>query len=80
MDRNELIYRILLGIKEGKAPKWTDFGITKDEFGGTVENMSNDKLIENATLSRGGLGNKVQIVYLNYAKLTTAGHEYIENY
>ncbi|MEH7484968.1 hypothetical protein V7157_28635 [Neobacillus drentensis] len=80
MDRYELIYKILKSIEQGKEPHWNDFGIDKEEFGLVAEHIKDNNLATNVTVSRGGLGNKVQIVFLNHSKLTSGGYDFIRKY
>lgn len=78
-DQKKILYSILKEVKEkDNEPTWNDYGITKDEFGHVVEMAINEKLISNAHVSRGGIGNKVQIIWLNNAQITLKGLNYLE--
>lgn len=78
MDKRKLIYSILKEIEQGNAPKFSDYGITKDEFGDTLEMMQSGNLITGATITRAGIGNKVVFCITNYSKLTMDGLKYLE--
>lgn len=80
MERNELIYKILKALEQGKEPHWNDFGLDKEDFGHLAEQIRDENLATNVTVTRGGIGNKVQIVFLNHSKLTSDGYDYIKKY
>lgn len=78
MSRNELIIAVLKAVESGNEPNHNDYDVTKDEFGDVVEMTSNEGLLENATVQRGGIGNKVAFVHMKNAKITMRGLKYLE--
>ena len=78
MDKKQLIYKILEGLNNGVEPKFNDYDVDKDTFGDVVELMQNEGLISGATVTRGGMGSKVMIVFLNHAKVEMSGLNYLE--
>jgi len=78
MEKLKLIYNILESLNNGHEPQFNDYEVDKDTFGDVVEIMQNDGLISGATVSRGGSGNKVQIVLLNTARVEVKGLNYLK--
>lgn len=78
MDINTLIITVLELLNNGKEPKFNELGVDKDTFGDVVESMQNDGLISGANVVRGGMGGKVQTVFLNYARIEIKGLKYLE--
>lgn len=80
MNKKELIKEILKSIEKVNEPTFIDYDLTKEDFGNLVDLMVDENLIKDATVIRGGIGNKVQIVFLNTAKITMKGINYLEQY
>nr|WP_145404253.1 hypothetical protein [Paenibacillus xylanexedens] len=78
MSDRDIVYEILKIIQSGKEPKKEDIGADKESFHEWMEQIHDDKLVENISFSRGGSVNKILIVFANGAKLTKAGRDYIE--
>lgn len=78
MNRIKIIYSILKEVQNGTFPNQEDYGITKDQFGDVVDMIIDEELIVNATVVRGGQGNKVQTVFLQHAKISIKGLSYLE--
>lgn len=76
MDKNIILY-ILEGIHNNEEPRFYDFDIDKETFGGIVEEIQNKGLISGAKISRVGLENKVAVVSLQTAKMEIKGINYI---
>lgn len=77
MNRRKIIFSILKEIEKGEQePKHADYDITYEQFGDIVEMMQNDKLIEGASFAK-GVG-KISIVWLNTAKITMKGLDYLD--
>jgi acyl CoA:acetate/3-ketoacid CoA transferase alpha subunit len=79
MNKKKIIYSILKEIEKGDSePRAGDYEINQNEFGNLIDLMQNDGLIIGATVTRGGMGHNVQIVFLNTAKITMRGLDYLE--
>ena len=66
-------------MNNGEEPRPVDFSVDKELFGEVVEIMATQGLIENETVSRGGIGGKVQFVHLKHTKVTLPGLDYLKN-
>ncbi|MDW4528100.1 hypothetical protein R3398_17170 [Rossellomorea marisflavi] len=80
MESTYLKYQILKTISEGKEPHWLDLDLSKDEFGILIERLNEAAFLENATVTRGGQGYKVQFIHLKHSKVTNSGYKFIESY
>ena len=79
MNKKRIIYSILKEIEKGEnEPRFTDYDINLDEFGDLVKLIQNDELIKGASVIQGGMGNHVQMVLLDSAKITMKGLNYLE--
>lgn len=78
VNHKKILYSILKEVKDGNQPSRNDYGIELEDFGTIVEIAKSNGFIENAAVSRGGRGNKVQLVLLNNARITLNGLEYLE--
>lgn len=52
-------------------------GVTKEELGTALEELTEKKLISGASVVRGGRGNSVRIIFCNDARITMDGEEYL---
>lgn len=78
-NKRKIIYSILKEIEKNEVePKAEDYGISNAEFGDIIEMMGEEKLIKGSGVARGGRGNKAQIVFLNGAKVTIKGLDYLD--
>lgn len=79
MSKNKL--KIMLSfmreLNDGNIPTANDYQITQDEFGDIIEMCQDAGYIKNATVLRGGQGNKVHGIWLDAVKLTVRGLEYL---
>lgn len=66
-------------IDKGNYPKFSDYGITVEEFGNIVDMCKNEGYIEGGAVSRGGQGNKAKVVWLEGSRLTLKGLQYLED-
>ncbi len=72
-------YSILKEIEKGDSiPKYTGYGISKEEFGEIVELIIGDELIKDGEVNRMGIGNKIQYIFLTKARLTSKGYQYLK--
>ncbi|WP_277679216.1 YjcQ family protein [Gracilibacillus dipsosauri] len=78
MDREQLKILILKDLKDGQEPKYQELDVDKNLFGEVVENMEESGLIKNSSVVRGGMGNVVQMAFLNHARITDFGLRYLE--
>lgn len=79
MNTKKIIFSILTEIKKGEQePKPSDYDLSIEQFGEMVQIMIDGDYIKNAGISRGGEGNKPLIVWLDKAKITMAGLNYLE--
>ena len=79
MSKRKIIYSILKELEIGSfEPKATDYDMSEAEFGDVVEMMENDGLIKGSAVTRGGRGNEAKLVFLNTAKVTIKGLDYLE--
>lgn len=75
----KLIYNILSQIEKGeKTPTWKDDGIDKEFYAATIDMMENDGLIKGANVIKGGIGSKVNAIFLKNAQITLKGVKYLE--
>ena len=81
INEKKVIISLLAELRddEEKKPHWDDYGISKEKFASIVEMMVDEGLIKNASISRGGIGNKAQAVFLNNAKVTLKGLDYLQD-
>jgi len=79
LNKRKLIYSILKEIDNGNEPSFNDYDVTLEQLGEVVEMMASGNLIENATVQRGGIGNKVIYTHLKHTKVTIDGLQYIED-
>ncbi|WP_153733159.1 hypothetical protein [Sporosarcina obsidiansis] len=59
MNKIKLFYSILKEFDKGNDPSFKDYDVTLEQFGDVVEMIALGNLIENATIQRGGIFNKV---------------------
>lgn len=79
MNKRKVIYSILKELEAEKSePKAEDYNISLAKFGDIVDMMENDGLITGSAISRGGRGNEAKVVFLNSAKVTIKGLDYLE--
>lgn len=78
MNRKRLIFSVLKEVEKCNYPNCSDYDVTKDQYGDIIDLMVSNNLISNASVVRGGRGNKVQIIFLNKAKITLEGLGYLE--
>jgi hypothetical protein len=78
MSKQKLMYSILKEIEKGNRPSQLDYDITKDEFGEIIELLLDEGMLKNASVIRGGIGNKVQGVLLNGSRIGMPGLNFLE--
>jgi hypothetical protein len=78
MDRKKLIYSILKEIEQGNVPKQSDFDLELEQWGELAELIRDEEFTKNVTVQRGGIGNKVVYAWLDRAKITLKGIEFLE--
>ncbi|PLR69108.1 YjcQ family protein [Bacillus sp. UMB0893] len=78
MNRRKLIFSILKEVEKSEYPTFADYDISKDQYGDIIDLMISNKLVSNASVVRGGRGNKVQMIFLDKAKITLQGLDYLE--
>jgi hypothetical protein len=82
INEKKVIISLLAELRnddEEKKPHWDDYGISKEKFASIVDMMMDEGLIKNASISRGGIGNKAQAVFLNNARVTLKGLDYLQD-
>lgn len=78
MDLRSLANQILKALNQGKGePKFTDFGVSYQDFGEAVEYLEDEDYIRGSKVLR-GQGNKVQIVWLTDAKIKDKGYQLLD--
>lgn len=79
MDIRPLANQILKALQEGKKePRFSDFNVTYENFGEAVEYLKDESYIKGSKVLSSGQGNKVQIVWLNDAKITEKGYKLLD--
>jgi hypothetical protein len=78
IDLLKVAFSILRELSEGNIPRAEDYGVTLNQFGNIITDLQAGKdYIKGASLSRGGQGNEVLLVFLNNARVTLDGLEYL---
>ncbi|HHX23707.1 MAG TPA: hypothetical protein GX723_06820 [Thermoanaerobacterales bacterium] len=78
-NKRKIIFSILKEIEKGEIePRAEHYGISDAEFGDIVSLMEEDGLIKGSGIARGGRNNAASVVFLNTAKITLKGLEYLE--
>ncbi|MGF7431080.1 YjcQ family protein [Thermoanaerobacterium thermosaccharolyticum] len=78
-NQEKILYSLLIEIRDKQNfPTYKDYDISKDEFGHIVEMALEEGYINNAKVLRGGIGNHVHAVLLDYAQITLKGLNYIK--
>jgi hypothetical protein len=78
MDIKKLIYSILKKLQDGNEPKQTDYELDNEQWGEMLELIKDEGYAKDVTIQRGGIGNKVVYAWLDKAKITMKGIEYLE--
>ncbi|MGD6815486.1 YjcQ family protein [Metabacillus sp. 113a] len=78
MDRRKLLYSILKELQDGNEPKQTDYELDNEQWGEMLELIRDEGYAKSVTVQRGGIGNPVVYAWLNKAKITFKGIEYLE--
>lgn len=85
MTEQEIQLAILTALYEKKEnptrhiePIFTDIGVAKETFAQVVEHLEENALIEGAKVQRGGQGNQAQLIFLNTARITDAGVQFLK--
>lgn len=79
LNRKKIIYSLLKEIENNEVePKAKDYGISITEFGDIIDMIEEEGLIKGSEVTRGGQGNKELIIYLDQAKISMKGLNYLE--
>ena len=85
MTEQEIQLAILTALYEKKEnqtrhiePIFTDIGVAKETFAQVVERLEENALIEDAKVQRGGQENQAQLIFLNTARITDAGVQFLK--
>lgn len=82
MDIRKLICLILRDIQKGeKEPKHEDYeNVSFEEFANAVQIIHDEHYASNITFAKGGRGNKILVIFMNGAKITMKGLNYISSF
>lgn len=79
MKKKKILISILKEIEaKNYSIEESNYEITRDEFGDLIDEALENNYIKNANVVRGGVGNKALLIFLDGAKLTLAGEEFLE--
>lgn len=78
-DKLKIMLSFMREINDGNVPTATDYEIDKDEFADIIEACQDAGYIKGASIQRAGIENKVAVMWLDQAKLTVKGMEYLHN-
>ncbi|WKA57148.1 hypothetical protein QWY16_11615 [Planococcus shenhongbingii] len=80
MAHEKYIVQVLKTIDEGKVPSKENYDLTQEQWGEVAETIIETNLAEGVSVSRGGQGNRVHIVWYENATLTNTGRVFLEQY
>lgn len=80
MVHEKYIVQVLKTIEEGKIPTKENYDLTKEQWGEVAQTILETNLAEDVSVTRGGQGNKVLIVWYENAKITNAGKIFLQHY
>jgi hypothetical protein len=78
MKKIKVIYSILTKLDQGEKVIQSDFEIEKEEWGDIADLIKDEGLAKGITVTRGGQGNKVLLVWYDNAKITLNGLRFLE--
>ena len=76
-DKLKVMLSFMRELNDGNIPNATDYDLDKDGFADIIEACQDAGYIKGASIQRAGMGNKVAIMWLDQAKLTVKGMEYL---
>ncbi len=78
MDKKELRLQILKDLTEGVDVDTKNYGVDKERLAEAVESLSDAGYIKNASVQRGGQGNRALVIFLRNVTITISGEDYLE--
>lgn len=76
-DKLKIMLSFMRELNDGNIPNAADYDLDLDEFAVIIEACQDAGYIKGASIQRAGMGNKVAIMWLDQAKLTVKGMEYL---
>ncbi|MRN54570.1 hypothetical protein [Paenibacillus monticola] len=75
-----IVYLILKYIEQEEQPEFREIGVEKKDFHAALEQINKADFATNITFSRGGLLNRIKMVFVNESRLTQAGRYFITDF
>lgn len=77
INKLKVMLSLMRELNDGNIPTYSDYELSKTEFYDIIDACQDEGLIKGVGFSR-GKGNEIIIAFLDHAKLTVKGLEYLD--